>query len=441
MTEIHDPDKHVRRRDRQMEMAALIVEAVAGEVERGMPADSSLSRIFREHPEFGSRDRRFYTHTVYAYFRWLGWTRLVASDDTRTMCAWAVLIDPSSNEEIRDNWKPAVHITDDQLNVLQSVSLPEIGTILSTYTEPHEKRQIFPELLLSHLMPVWVESLWQSPEQFNSFITSCQTRPPTWLRISPGDLHSFCQMLETQQVKYHSHKTVAGAIAITSPFQLVQLERAFGKSIQVQDLASQAVGMICHAAPGSIWWDSCSGAGGKTLHLAETVGATGKILATDTRESILQNLSRRAASHSYSQIATAVLDASEQCPEGVMFDGVLVDAPCSGIGTWPRNSDARWRTMADTVRQKAEVQLSILSQASQAVKPGGVIVYSVCSITEQEGSDVIQSFLHSHPDFKFEEFPNPLSGCATPGEMTILPSDGPCDGMYVARLRRDINRS
>lgn len=436
MTTIPDPDKYIRRRDRQTEMATLIVEAVAEEVERGMPADSSLSRIFREHPEFGSRDRRIYTHAVYTYFRWLGWTRLLVSDDIRAMCAWAVLIDHSSSDEMRDMWKPVITITDDQMKALSATPLSDKGKLLSALTIQSTDQYAPPELSIDQLMPAWVGSLWNNPERLHAFIDSCQSRPPTWLRISAADKQSFCQMLEAQRVEFFFHAAISTACAITSPFNLVQLERAFGKSIQVQDLASQAVGIVCQAAPGSMWWDACCGAGGKTLHLAESIGTEGRILSTDIRESILQNLSRRAAAHKYSHIDTAVLNASEQCPEGILFDGVLVDAPCSGIGTWPRNPDARWRTMADSVTQKVELQFSILSQVSQAVKPGGILVYSVCSITEQEGTGVIQRFLHAHPDFKLEEFTNPVNGCGTPGELTILPADGPCDGMYLARMRR-----
>jgi len=436
ITTMSQYEKQLKRLDRQTETASLIVEAVAAEVERGMPADSSLARIYRQHPEFGSRDRRIYTHAVYAYFRWLGWTRLMVSDDIRTMCAWAVLIDPSSSDEMCEMWKPVINLTDDQWLALKAAPVRDKGKLLSALTNQPTNPYAPPELSLAQLMPVWVESLWQNSLQLQTFIESCQCRPPTWLRIPAADIHSFCQMLATQGVEFFTHEKIHGACAVTSPFQLVQLERAYGKPIQVQDIASQAVGLICQAEPGSSWWDVCSGAGGKTLHLAESVGATGKVLATDTRESILQNLSRRAAAHQYSQIETAVLDVSDHGPEGILFDGVLVDAPCSGIGTWPRNPDARWRTMADTIAQKAVLQLAILTQASQTVKPGGVLVYSVCSITEQEGSGVVRNFLKSQPDFKLEEFSNPINGCGTPGELTITPNDGPCDGMYLARMRR-----
>src|SRR5690606_3438216 len=123
---------------------------------------------------------------------------------------------------------------------------------------------------------------------------------------------------------------------------LARLERAWGRPIQVQDLASQMVVKVCGARTGERWWDTCSGSGGKALGLAETAH---RVLATDTRASILRNLEQRARAHGvYDRIACRVMDVARDQPGDQHFDGVLVDAPCSGLGTWPRNPDARWRT-------------------------------------------------------------------------------------------------
>lgn len=435
------PDKKLRRRDRQIETAALIVEAVAGEVERGMPADTTLARIFRQHPEFGSRDRRIYSHAAYAYFRWLGWTRLIASDDTRVMIAWSIMLDPGSSDEILECWRDVVCLPEETLSALRREEIAQKGSILVKFLQ-ESGQGVEPSMFaIANLMPAWVHSLWKHPGRLDAFIIACQSRPPTWLRIKATDIVSFRTMLETQQVRFFIHDKIAGAFAITSPFNLVQLERAFGQSIQVQDLASQAVGQICRPSSGDHWWDVCSGAGGKTLFLAEAVGPTGKILATDKRDTILKNLGRRASAHQVTHIETRVFDASAPPPESDVFDGILLDAPCSGTGTWPRNPDARWRTMASTVSDMALLQQQILCQAIQALKPGGTLVYSVCSISKAEGPGVIRTFLDSHPDFSLDPFIHPLTALETSGEMTIMPSDGPCDGMYVARLRRGINRS
>jgi 16S rRNA (cytosine967-C5)-methyltransferase len=115
---------------------------------------------------------------------------------------------------------------------------------------------------------------------------------------------------------------------------------------------------------------------------------------------------------------------------------VLVDAPCSGIGTWNRNPDMRWRTAAADVAAKAAVQREVLARAARGVRPGGVLVYAVCTVTAAETTDVAGGFGRSHPDFAAEPVAHPLTGERQVGVFWIWPWDGPCDGMFCARWRR-----
>jgi len=114
----------------------------------------------------------------------------------------------------------------------------------------------------------------------------------------------------------------------------------------------------------------------------------------------------------------------------------MVDAPCSGWGTWSRNPDARWRSSRRDVAQCATRQLKILNNVKWCVKPGGVLIYAVCSITCPETEEVVMNFLDQQEDFKLEPFTHPLTGEQTNGQLQIWPWESPGDGMFIARLRR-----
>jgi len=121
---------------------------------------------------------------------------------------------------------------------------------------------------------------------------------------------------------------------------------------------------------------------------------------------------------------------------GEAFDSVLVDAPCSGWGTWSRNPDARWRSDPRDPAQKRNLQVRMLHNAAQCVKSGGVLVYAVCTFTREETSGVLERFLAEHPEFKPEPFTHPLTGDPAAGTVQIWPWEGPGDGMFIARLRK-----
>jgi len=427
---MNDQDNSIsRRHEQQRKMAADIVRAIVAEVGRGMPADAALARIFKQHPEYGSRDRRFYAQAVFSYFRWLGWTRRLNLPDMEQIIAWSVILDSESSEFMMDVWRSAPGLTDNSIELPASATLEQKAAWLAA-------RFSLTTLSPEHLLPDWTVDAMESPAAHLSLTNACAVRPPSWIALSPEHVESFSKFISEQKLEFRRHPYLAGAIAITSPFHVQQLEKLWGHPIQVQDIASQAVVQVCQAKPGESWWDTCSGAGGKTLGLARSVGRSGSVFATDLRDTILANLERRVRDHGMSHITLQNLNALEQGPSGRRFDGVLVDAPCSGLGTWPRNPDARWRITPSAPAEKAVTQSGILAQAVSFVKSGGVLVYSVCTLTRCEGVDVIRRFLEEYPHFELQPFLHPLTQSMTGGECLILPTDGPGDGMFVARLQR-----
>src|SRR5262249_55322922 len=149
--------------------------------------------------------------------------------------------------------------------------------------------------------------------------------------------------------------------------------------LEIQDLASQAVAMICDPDPGERWWDACAGAGGKALHLAARMQGKGTIVATDRDARALTETTRRARRSPYRNLTTKPWNGRGVPAKRGSFDGVLVDAPCSAIGTWRRNPDARWTTDRQAIARLAKLQTELLQAVAAGVRPGGILVFSVCT--------------------------------------------------------------
>ena len=259
-------------------------------------------------------------------------------------------------------------------------------------------------------------------------IEAFQKRPPTWLRIATGHEQNVLQALDQAGIQTRRHEKIAQAVAVMGSSNLQSLT---SRNVEIQDLASQCVGLLCDPKPGEGWWDVCAGSGGKTLHLADLMANRGFILATDVRNSALEELRRRAKKASVGIVRIGDLNSVRQ-----KFNGVLIDAPCSGIGTWSRNPDTRWRTSVDDVRGRAKIQARLLRESAEKVRPGGRLVYAVCTITSAETVDLIKAFLRIRNDFTLETAPHPLHGRVEQGLFWVWPWDGPCDGMFLALMRR-----
>ncbi len=179
---------------------------------------------------------------------------------------------------------------------------------------------------------------------------------------------------------------------------------------------------------GETWWDACAGEGGKALHLSDLMGNKGLVWTTDRSERRLALLKRRAARAGMFNYRSAVWTGAGGAPFRTKCDGVLVDAPCSGVGTWQRNPHARWTTSPDDVRELTMVQSALLERAAPSVKPGGRLVYSVCTLTRSETAVVADGFSAAHADF--EPWPLPIARAGS--RLTLLPQDLDANGMFIA---------
>ncbi len=405
--------------NRQMALLVEIIETLAPKVlEEGRSADRQLAQFFKKHRELGSRDRRFLSNAFFSFFRWLGWTQSIGLVPIEASAVgW--LLDQS---EIH----PALAAYTKDREPLGDRSLDEKCTALAVW---------FPEAQSlkesSLLFPEFEKSVDLPTDCKKRFYETLQTRPPTWLRLRSNE---FRIHLADAKISFKEHSYVPNAISVNGGSPLGALGHS--GQFEVQDIASQAVTLAAAPERGSDWWDVCSGAGGKALHLADQVGPTGKVLATDLREHALHECRRRARVDGLSIIRTQLHDVVHDAPFTKEFDGVLVDAPCSGWGTWSRNPDARWRSDPRDPAQKRNLQLRMLHNAAICVRTGGVLIYAVCTFTNEETTEVLQRFLTDHTHFALEPFIHPLTGESTGGFVQIWPWEGPGDGLFIARFQR-----
>lgn len=205
--------------------------------------------------------------------------------------------------------------------------------------------------------------------------------------------------------------------------------------IEVQDTGSQIACLAVGAQPGEIVIDLCAGGGGKTLALAAAMENRGRLIASDTDRQRLSRLAPRAGRAGASLIETRLLDPGKELEAlsdiAGQADAVLVDAPCSGTGTWRRNPEARWRLTPEALDRLVTTQARLLDIAAALVRPGGRVIHVVCSLLDEEGAGQFAAFLARHPGFDAQPLALPL-GTARGKGMRLSPFHDGTDGFFIA---------
>jgi 16S rRNA (cytosine967-C5)-methyltransferase len=211
-----------------------------------------------------------------------------------------------------------------------------------------------------------------------------------------------------------------------------------GGLVEVQDLGSQLAAAALVAAPGETVVDLCAGAGGKTLALAADMANTGRLIACDANRARLAQFAPRAARAGVAIVEERLLDGGKE-PAALAdlagkADAVLVDAPCSGTGTWRRNPEARWRLTPERLAQLTALQARLIDVGAALVRPGGRLEWVVCSLLDEEGASQVEAFLARHPGQWQARLPAlPLGEPRGPG-LRLVPARHGSDGFFVATL-------
>jgi 16S rRNA (cytosine967-C5)-methyltransferase len=229
----------------------------------------------------------------------------------------------------------------------------------------------------------------------------------------------------------------------------VEAEPAHGKGwFEVQDQGSQIAALLVDARPGQDVVDLCAGAGGKTLALAAAMKGEGRILAHDNDKTRLRPIFERLARSGAKNVEVlAASNADALSGMDRRFDRVVIDAPCTGSGTWRRRPDAKWRLKPRNLEQRQKEQREALAQAAPLVKPGGRLVYITCSLLPAENSEQMALFLAANPDFSLMPYgdvwreilpgPPPASADGRADTLLLTPARHGTDGFFVAILARN----
>jgi 16S rRNA (cytosine967-C5)-methyltransferase len=285
------------------------------------------------------------------------------------------------------------------------------------------------EDLVSRAVPEWAQ---ETMDVSAEWVRAIQTEPSLWLRARPGQGAALAEELEAERPLAHLPDTLR-YLGWEDLFRTPAFHEGL---FEIQDLSSQAVGWLCAPEPGQTWWDACAGEGGKTLHLSDLMQNKGLIWATDRAAWRLQQLKRRAGRARVFNYRTAPWDGSEKLPTKTRFDGVLVDAPCSGVGTWQKNPQARWTTTRQDVEELAEIQFQLVTRAARLLKPGGRLVYSVCTLARPETEEVVRRVQAATQELEPCLVPNPVAGGEPAAVHWFRPEDYGATGMFVALWRR-----
>ncbi len=424
------------------------------------PADRTLNTFFRDHKQYGSRDRRLLSEAVFAVFRWWGALRKlfdreelavlerevpeISYNGAAALFLAAVVMEKRELPDVAIVWERELGLRREEVNDLVVTGKASDGLdgwrILNMVRAA--LRRNGPSLKLTPLdfVPEWFPKYLPAGVSADKLASWYQRRPPMWLRIQRGGDPTAIAAIFKEKYNFNVKPSpvLANAVSVLRPqVNLYTIEEYRNGFFEVQDLASQIIGLVCSPKPGQRWWDACAGAGGKSLHLADLMQGKGTVIATDIRSYKLDDLRTRSRRAGFPNIECREWNGKAlKGRQKENYDGVLVDAPCSCSGTWRRNPDARWSTDESEIGEISKLQSEILANAAAGVKPGGTLVYATCSICEPENTAVVEKFLAENPGFVLDPFVNPLNGENCSGMLHVYPWDGDCDAMFVARLKK-----
>ncbi|HEY5208050.1 MAG TPA: RsmB/NOP family class I SAM-dependent RNA methyltransferase [Stellaceae bacterium] len=418
-------------------------------VERGRaPADTTVAEYFRRHRFAGVKDRAAISEHIYAVLRWrasLDWwlgrmaPSLTPHGRTRLLIA-LVLVEGWSPDDIKeacdgDRFRPP-RLSSDEERLIDMIAG---GTLLHRDMPPDVVGN-YPAWLQPHLEAALGRNLAREAEALNQ---------PAALDLRVNTLKSDREkaraVLGRDRVEAARTKYSPLGLRVFGRVPLSTLAIFKSGGIEVQDEGSQLASLLVDARPGMRVVDFCAGAGGKTLALAASMGNRGHLVASDVSALRLERATQRLRRAGASIVQRQPL--ADQRDKWVKrhaqsFDRVLVDAPCTGTGTWRRNPDAKWRLRPNDLTELMALQADILDSAQRLVKPGGRLAYVTCSLLREENEDQVIGFLVAHADFSLL----PIDAvwrdavgdeCPTRDPMLRLsPARHGTDGFFVAVMER-----
>lgn len=395
-----------------MKLYKNLVNAVAQTVQeivlKKRHADKAIEFVFRKNPQWGSRDRRFVAEGIY--------------DIVRNFRLYATLAESENNF-----W----FITAVWLVVKETElpAWPEFKHIDATQILNHQE-QLKNQLPVFESYPDWLWELGSTElgkEVWEKEAVAQNERAPVYLRVNT--LKTSLSELKTalQTAGIESEEVGSGK----STLKLSKRENIFQNKLfkegwfEVQDGGSQHISEFLNPHPGETVIDACAGAGGKSLHMAALMKNKGKIISLDIEDWKLEELKKRARRAGAFNIETQLIQEPHTLQKLIgKADKLLLDVPCSGSGVLRRNPDTKWKLTPQAFEETKQTQANILANYTKMLKPGGVAVYSTCSIFPSENQQQVEFFLSQNPEFSLLK------------QQHTLTSTTGFDGFYMAAIKK-----
>jgi 16S rRNA (cytosine967-C5)-methyltransferase len=399
------------------------------------PADSVLSGFFREHRELGQRERAFIAETVYTVLRR---KRLLERLCGPSPTTWHLLLAALAKLNGFSQRQLADALDKDQIAWLGDLK-GRPDPVLSL-AEQADLPDWLAERLAARL----------SPEAVLTLARGLNQEAPLDLRVNPlkASRDEVLARLTADGIEAEPCAYAPLGLRLKTKPALTRYPLYVEGAIEVQDEGSQLLGHLLNPKRGEMVVDFCAGAGGKTLLLGALMRSTGRLYAFDVATKRLAKMKPRVARSGLSNVHPACISGESDIRIKRLagkIDRVLVDAPCSGLGTLRRNPDLKWRQTPESVAELTRKQADILASAARLVKPGGRLVYATCSILAEENENVVDTFLASEPSFRRLSAATILAdqkidiGAEGGDDMHLLPHRHGTDGFYAAVLERRPN--
>jgi 16S rRNA (cytosine967-C5)-methyltransferase len=422
------------------------------------PADTIVKDFFRRRHYLGSRDRRFISEHLYDILRHHTYLDVLCrralaeiGSDVRLrqfpaigLCAaYAVHIEhealSSLEPDVAGVWRTSTSDINPSafLTALKNAVVPA-----EAISDPARRLSVlysFPESVVKE----WVERF--GAQEGEELCRTSNVPAPTTLRVNTlrGSVADCQGALAREKIEAERTRLSPHGLMLAKRVN-IQTLRAFKEGFfEPQDEGSQLISLLTGVRAGDRVVDACAGAGGKTLHLAALMQNKGALLAMDTSEDRLKNLRVRAARAGVTIVEAIVAGDRRSLPAAWIesADAVLVDAPCSGVGTFRRNPGAKLQFSPSLVSSINRTQAEILDRAALLVRPGGRLVYSTCSLLRSENEEIVETFLARHTDFSLLTGSEILRSAGVsldePGPyLLLMPHRHGTDGFFAGVMRR-----
>lgn len=392
-----------------------LIQAIVASVDQifnqNIYADKLIERTLKSNPKWGSRDRKIVAETIYELVRWKRLYLTILGDDTAS---------------IKNIWLlTGIHF------ILKKTTLPhwdEFSTlnkeeILLRNNNLQNQRKI------RESIPDWLDEIGEKElgDEWDSEIAALNQQAKVVLRVNELKINcdELTNLFAQEAVEVIPHQEVKSALILKERKNVFKSELFKSGFFEIQDVSSQLVAPFLQLEPGMRVIDACAGAGGKSLHIATILQNKGKVIALDTEKWKLDELQKRAKRNNIQNIEVKMIESSKTIKRlKESADRLLLDVPCSGLGVLRRNPDAKWKMSIERINELKIVQQQILTNYQSMLKPGGMMVYSTCSILPSENQQQIEKFLLGNNNFSLIE------------EKIISPSKSGFDGFYIAVLKK-----